>query len=80
MKPKNERKLTPAICGPALEKIPIRLELIRPEHGALVPNCQECGAVWLCADHERWRAYRTDDEPPELVFYCPQCAEREFGV
>ena len=29
MKPKNERKFTPAIWGPALEKIPIRLELIR---------------------------------------------------
>jgi hypothetical protein len=21
----------------------------------------------------------TDDEPPELAFYCPDCAEREFG-
>jgi len=21
----------------------------------------------------------TDDEPPELAFYCPECAEREFG-
>jgi hypothetical protein len=20
----------------------------------------------------------TDDEPPELEFYCPDCAEREF--
>jgi hypothetical protein len=19
------------------------------------------------------------DEPPEIVFYCPACAEREFG-
>ncbi len=19
------------------------------------------------------------DEPPEVVFYCPECAEREFG-
>jgi hypothetical protein len=27
---------------------------------------------------ERWRAYLTDDEPPELAFYCPSCAEREF--
>jgi len=23
-------------------------------------------------------AYLTDDEPAELVFYCPECAEREF--
>jgi hypothetical protein len=22
----------------------------------------------------------TDDEPPELVFSCPRCAEREFGA
>jgi hypothetical protein len=21
----------------------------------------------------------TDDEPPELAFYCPECAAREFG-
>jgi hypothetical protein len=30
------------------------------------------------ADEERWSAYLTD-EPPELAFYCPDCAEREFG-
>ena len=29
-KPTNERKFTPAICGPLVEKIPIRLEPIRP--------------------------------------------------
>jgi hypothetical protein len=21
----------------------------------------------------------TDDEPPEIAFFCPECAEREFG-
>jgi hypothetical protein len=29
-----------------------------------------------------WEAYLadlTDDEPPELAFYCPDCASREFG-
>jgi len=26
------------------------------------------------------RGGSTDDEPPELVFYCPACAEREFGA
>jgi hypothetical protein len=30
-----------------------------------------------------WRAYRVDDpeldEPPALGFYCPACAEAEFG-
>ena len=46
-------------------------------------HCQECG----CASSLRWwgwRAYRTDDpelsEPPALAFYCPACAEREFGT
>ena len=23
--------------------------------------------------------YLTDEEPLEVVFYCPECAEREFG-
>ncbi|MGA8925563.1 MAG: hypothetical protein WB462_05030 [Solirubrobacterales bacterium] len=38
--------------------------------------------MWLPADRERWRAYLGADdldEPAELVLYCPQCAEREFG-
>ena len=30
-----------------------------------------------------WKAYRSDEpetgEPPKLAFYCPACAEREFG-
>jgi hypothetical protein len=30
------------------------------------------------ADEERWSAYLTDEEPPEIVFYCPDYAEREF--
>jgi hypothetical protein len=45
------------------------------------PACAERKAVWLPAD-ERWKAYLGGDnvnEPPELVFYCPECAEREFG-
>jgi len=45
---------------------------------ALTPRCAECDAAWLPSDDERWRAYLTDDEPPELAFYCPECAEREF--
>jgi hypothetical protein len=46
---------------------------------ALIPACVECGALWLPADQERWQAWLTDDEPPELAFYCPSCAESEFG-
>jgi hypothetical protein len=42
-------------------------------------ECGECsGLLWT-----GWRAYRVDEpgsgEPPQLVFYCPACAEREFG-
>jgi hypothetical protein len=47
---------------------------------ALIPRCAECESVWLPADEKRWAAYLTDDEPPELVFYCPGCAEREFDA
>jgi hypothetical protein len=38
--------------------------------------------VWLRADEERRRAYDGGDdlgEAAELFFYCPECAEREFG-
>lgn len=42
------------------------------------PQCAECGELWLPADADRWQAYLPDDEPPELAFYCPTCAEREF--
>ncbi len=45
-------------------------------------ECVECGTAsgprWA-----GWRAYRVDDpeiaEPPQLAFYCPDCATREFG-
>jgi hypothetical protein len=50
------------------------------ERVALI-SCAECGTRWLPADDERWRAYLGSDdldEPPEVVFYCPECAEREF--
>ena len=48
-----------------------------------VVACRECGCLsglrWA-----GWRAYRVDDpeldEPPALAFYCPTCAEREFGA
>lgn len=45
-------------------------------------TCVECGRV---SDH-RWRGWLADrvddpeaDEEPKLGFYCPECAEREFG-
>jgi hypothetical protein len=36
------------------------------------------GGVWLPTDERRWKVYLTDDEPPELAFLCPECAEREL--
>ena len=45
-------------------------------------RCAECG----CSSGLNWSAWiacRVDDlvggEPPELAFFCPECAEREFG-
>ena len=49
---------------------------------ALIPSCAECSALWLPADDERWRAClgcNEDLDPGELYFYCPECAEPEFG-
>jgi hypothetical protein len=43
---------------------------------ALIPQCAECGTIWLPADGKRWEAYLTCDEPAEGVFYCPECGER----
>jgi hypothetical protein len=43
-------------------------------------QCVECGRV--SRENERgWRAYLTtdEDEPAEVVLYCPECGEREFG-
>jgi hypothetical protein len=51
---------------------------VSAEQVALIPRCAECDALWLPADEKRWCAYLTDDEPPELAFYCPACALREF--
>jgi hypothetical protein len=55
---------------------------VSTEQVALTPQCAECNKLWLPADEECWRAYLGSDdldEPAELVFYCPECAEREFG-
>ena len=49
------------------------------EQVALIVHCAECDGLWLPADDDCWSAYHTDDEPPELAFFCPECSEREFG-
>ena len=50
---------------------------------ALIPKCAECEAVWLPADEERWQALprlrRAPRRAGRVVFYCPECAAREFG-
>jgi hypothetical protein len=51
---------------------------VNAESVAVIPSCAECEARWLPADDERWSAYLTDDEPAEVIFYCPDRAEREF--
>jgi hypothetical protein len=43
-------------------------------------QCAECGRV--SRENERgWRAYLTDyeDESAEVVIYCAECSDREFG-
>jgi RNase P subunit RPR2 len=44
---------------------------------AVIPRCAECNQVWLPADEDRWQAHF--DSEDDLVFYCRECAEREFG-
>jgi hypothetical protein len=45
-------------------------------------RCLECD----CETEEArgWRGYLIDDpeddEAPSVVFYCPECADREFGL
>ena len=45
--------------------------------------CVECGASSGPLARS-WLALRCDDpendEPPELAFYCPSCAEAEFDI
>jgi hypothetical protein len=41
-------------------------------------TCIECQRPWLI-DHERWRLKITDDQPRQMVAYCPECERREFG-
>jgi hypothetical protein len=54
--------------------------VVSAEYLAVIPQCEECRKIRLPADQERWQAHWIDDGPDEkLVFYCPECAEREFG-
>jgi hypothetical protein len=54
------------------------LKAVSAERVALIARSTECESVWLPADEDRRQAYHTDDAPPELAFYCPECAQHEF--
>lgn len=59
---------------------PSRVTTVSAEPVALIPQCEECNKVWLPTEGETWQAHWIDDGPDEkLVFYCWECAEREFG-
>jgi hypothetical protein len=55
----------------------VLLDIVSAEQVALIPQCAECGDVWLPVDGDRRKAYFDTDD--QLVFFCPDCAEREFG-
>jgi hypothetical protein len=40
--------------------------------------CANCGRARENAERG-WRAYLTDDTPPSVEVFCPECAEEEFG-
>jgi hypothetical protein len=54
----------------------------RPAYAVVPLECVECHAR-SGPEALHWRAYRiddpTEDEEPAVAFYCPVCAEREFG-
>ena len=41
-------------------------------------RCIECSEEWRPDETTLWRAYLTEELPPELILYCPSCAKREF--
>lgn len=48
---------------------------------ATVPNCAECGQLWLPGSAERWRAEFIEDGLDDVLrFWCRTCWEREFGA
>jgi hypothetical protein len=54
--------------------------MLSPQEALVVRSsltCIECGRAWLLG-RERWRLKVLDENPPETVPYCPDCAQREF--
>jgi hypothetical protein len=55
---------------------------LKPSNTALTTTtivCIECLRPWV-TESERWRLKVTEDDEPETVPYCPDCAIREFGA
>jgi hypothetical protein len=48
-----------------------------PQPSFSAPSASGLGCRWIA---EHWSAYLTDDEPPEVVFFGPRCAKREFAA
>jgi hypothetical protein len=65
--------------GPAMPTATRTVTLAGPLEAV---SCIECGSV-SDSSWSGWRACRTEDpegiEPPEISFFCPECAYREFG-
>jgi hypothetical protein len=64
------------------EDLSRHMESSRTQAGTAVTTapivCIECRRLWVSGS-ERWRLKVTDDDVPETVPYCPDCATREFG-
>jgi hypothetical protein len=65
----------PSPCPGYASSTPFSAAALSAERVALIPACAECEAVWLPADEARCLR-----RAPELVFYCRDCGEREFGA
>jgi hypothetical protein len=64
------------------ERVRLESAHMSAQNVALISRCAECEAAWLPSDEDRWRAYLGGadlDELADVIFYCSDCAEREFG-
>jgi len=41
-----------------------------------IRHCAECGREWRPGENWGWKADLTDDDPPDVAVFCPECAER----
>jgi predicted RNA-binding Zn-ribbon protein involved in translation (DUF1610 family) len=65
-------------------KGPLALSLAASQTSRVVnaPVCEECGRA-IAKGQRGWLGYLVDlddDGEDEVLFFCPRCAEREFGA